>query len=574
MAAREAIRSWALSPRLAVALAVALVVAGLALALFTEHQSREQKIREVTVQAEILAGSVTAALAFDDPREAHEHVDALRINREVEAAGVYDLQGRLAAGFAREDERLPERNVVGPPRVEGAHLAVTAPVVQGGTTMGSVYLQTIVEPIGRRIARYGGIGFLLVMAALVVAVLGASNASLTRAHQSLQAEMAEREKVERALLQSQKMEAMGQLTGGVAHDFNNLLMVASSGLDLMDRTTDQKRIATLKQGIRQAIERGASLTQQLLAFSRRSPLAPEVVDLGERLRGMSALLDRSLREDITVHLRPAADLWPVEIDPAQLEVALLNIALNSRDAMPNGGVIVIDAENERDPAGLPAGEYVRLTVRDTGVGMPAELVSRAFEPFFTTKGVGKGTGMGLSQVYGFAKASGGDVSLESAEGVGTTLAIHIPRSMKPAPRSATAEADAAPLRADQARILLVEDDDTVAEMVGQMLDELGYDATRAPTARLALDVLGRDTAFDIVLSDMIMPGDMNGLELAHEIGRRHPDLPVLLTTGYSEAAAAAAGEGRRLLLKPYRIETLAAELAATRTNAPPARQVG
>jgi signal transduction histidine kinase len=190
-------------------------------------------------------------------------------------------------------------------------------------------MQTITEPISRRMARYGAVGSLLVMAALLVAVFGASHASVSRAHQTLQAEVVEREKVEQALRQSQKMEAMGQLTGGVAHDFNNLLMVASSGLDLMERTKDPARIEKLKDGIRQAIERGASLTHQLLTFSRRTPLDPQVVDLGERLKDISALLDRSLRENVTVHLRPAADLWPVELDPAQLEVALLNIALNA-----------------------------------------------------------------------------------------------------------------------------------------------------------------------------------------------------------------------------------------------------
>ena len=566
MAAPSRIRSWTLAPRLVLAFAIALVAAGLALTLYSEQLSREQKIREVSVQADILAGSVSAALAFDDRQAAKEYVDALRVNREIEAAGVYDLRGALTAGFVRDHARLPRDIQLRPPRIDGPHLAVTTPVTQDGTKLGVIYLQTIVEPIGRRLARYGAIGFLLVMAALVVAVLGASNASLARAHQTLQAEAAEREKVEQALRQSQKMEAMGQLTGGVAHDFNNLLMVASSGLDLMERTKDPARIEILKQGIRQSIERGASLTQQLLTFSRRTPLAPEVVDLADRLQAMSALLDRSLREDITVHLHPATDLWPVEIDPAQLEVALLNIALNARDAMPSGGEIIIGAENDHDPPGLPAGEYVCLTVTDTGAGMPAELVARAFEPFFTTKDVGKGTGMGLSQVYGFAKASGGDVSLKSAVGRGTTLSLHIPRTLKAPPQAAEAATDAAADKADQARILLVEDDDVVADMVGQMLSELGYDATRVANAHLALDVLNRDEAFDMVLSDMIMPGEMNGLELAHEIGRRRPNLPILLTTGYSDAAAAAANEGRRLLLKPYRIETLATELAATLTN--------
>jgi signal transduction histidine kinase len=570
MMAQPAIpQPWRLTPRLALGLAIALVLAGLALAVYTERQGREQKVREVAVQADILAGSVAAALAFDDRKTAQEYVDALRVNREVEAAGVYDLQGQLVAGYARNGVKLPD-NIAGRPiRVEGARLAVTAVVAQDATRLGSIYMQTITEPISRRVARYGGIGFLVVMAALVLAVLGVSHASLSRAHQTLQAEVAEREKVEQALQQSQKMEAMGQLTGGVAHDFNNLLMVASSGLDLMERTNDPARLEKLKQGIRQAIERGASLTHQLLTFSRRTPLDPQVIDLGDRLQDVSALLDRSLREDITVHLQPGADLWAVEIDPAQLEVALLNLTLNARDAMPHGGDITIRAENIQDPVGLSAGDYVNLTITDTGVGMSAEVAPRAFEPFFTTKGVGKGTGLGLSQVYGFARASGGDVRLESAEGRGTTISILLPRTPKPLSRPPVAVPQADTRKADHVRVLLVEDDDNVAELVSQMLDDLGYDAARATTARSALEVLKEDAAFDLVFSDMIMPGEMDGLELAHEIGRRRPDLPVLLTTGFSDAAAAAASEGLRLLLKPYRIEALAAELAATLAARPP-----
>ncbi|MFN3521300.1 MAG: ATP-binding protein [Phenylobacterium sp.] len=559
-------KPWILSPLFAIGLAVALVLAGLTLAVFNEQQQRGQKLREVAVQADILAASVSAALAFDDHQAAQEYIAALRVNREIEAAGVYDAQGRLFAGFGLG---------AGPPQsapaqiraVDGDRLVATAPVQVGGAKVGSVYLRAFIEPIGRRAMRYAGIAFLVVMAALLVVVLGVSNASLAEAQRTLRSEAAEREKVEEALRQSQKMEAMGQLTGGVAHDFNNLLMVASSGVELMERTDDPKRQAMLRQGIRQAIERGASLTQQLLAFARRTPLDPQVVDLGERMGDTIALLDRSLRENVTVRLEKGPDLWPVEIDSAQFEVALLNIALNARDAMPGGGRIVIQVRNARDPAGLAPGDYVRLSVTDTGVGMPAELIPRAFEPFFTTKDVGMGTGLGLAQVYGFAKASGGDVRLESVPGEGATVSLFLPRTTKPLPPPPQAAAPI-PERVEPARVLLVEDDDSVAEVVAQMLEELGYDARRAPNARTALNVLDEDAGFDLVLSDMIMPGDMNGLDLAHEISRRRPDLPVILTTGFSDAADAAAREGLRLLRKPYRMDALAAELAATLSAAP------
>jgi len=255
------------------------------------------------------------------------------------------------------------------------------------------------------------------MASLLIAALGASHASLTEAHRKLQEQIEEREKAEEALRQAQKMEAMGQLTGGVAHDFNNLLMVASSGLDLMDRTSDPIRRDRLKQGIRQAIDRGADLTQQLLAFSRKSPQKTEVVNLPDLIAGMRDVLDRSLREDIKVSIEAQDGLWPVEIDPAQFEVAVLNVAINARDAMPNGGVIAVRLENAPGDESQP-GDMVRVTVTDSGHGMAPELLNRAFEPFFTTKGVGQGTGLGLSQVYGFARASGGDVKIESELGRG------------------------------------------------------------------------------------------------------------------------------------------------------------
>ena len=394
---------------------------------------------------------------------------------------------------------------------------------------------------------------------LLVAVLGSSHARLREAHRKLQDEIDEREKAEAALRQAQKMEAMGQLTGGVAHDFNNLLMVASSGLDLMDRTTDLARRERLKQGIRQAIDRGASLTQQLLAFARRAPVHPEVLDLGSSLRGMQNLLDRSLREDIAIEVKPAPDLWPVEVDPSQLEVAILNCAINARDAMPAGGRIVIRAEN------LPAGpgqarDMVKVCIIDTGVGMAPDMVSRVFEPFFTTKGVGQGTGLGLSQVYGFARSSGGDVSFESAEGEGSTVCIRLPRSDKAPPVPVAPTIAVAGDNTRRCKVLLVEDDDNVAGLVEEMLEELGYDAVRAPNAVRALDTLETQPAFDLVFSDMVMPGEMDGLALAEEIADRRPDLPIVLTTGYSNAAASAAAKGIRLLVKPYRIEALASEL--------------
>jgi signal transduction histidine kinase/ActR/RegA family two-component response regulator len=553
-------RRLTLTPLIAVLLAAGLLIVSLALALYNEHAGRLQYARSAQVQAEILAASVAAPLAFDDDMATREYVNALRANPAVEAVAAFDEQGRAAAEFQRHASGSPTLALVGAPYWEGGRLVVTSPVMQGSTHLGSVYLRFATETPRRRATRYLGIGVVVVMASLMVAVLGASQANMREANARLEAEIRERERAEEALRQAQKMEAMGQLTGGVAHDFNNLLMVASSGLELLDRTSDPTRRERLKQGIRQAIDRGASLTQQLLAFARKTPLKTEVVDLGAQLMSMNNVLERSLREDITVEIEVGPDLWAVEIDPAQFEVAILNIALNARDAMPQGGAIRIRLENQ--PAPDHQRDAVRVTVTDTGQGIPPDRLSRVFEPFFTTKNVGEGTGLGLSQVYGFARASGGEVSIESEVGRGTSVILLIPRSHRSAPPAQAAPTPSFDSDNRSLRVLLVEDDDRVAELVGEMLGELGYDVIRAANAAIAMDVLQRDDSIDLVFSDMVMPGEMDGLELARQIGRRKPDLPVVLTTGYSASASAAAREGLRLLVKPYRIDALAAELAA------------
>jgi signal transduction histidine kinase/ActR/RegA family two-component response regulator len=553
-------RRLTVTPLVAVFVAAGLLIVSLGLALYNEHMGRLQYARAVGVQAEILAASVAAPLAFDDGQATREYVNALRANPAVEAVAAYDQQGQVAAEFHRDALAAPRSAEIGAPRWEGGKLVVTHPVMQGSTHLGAVYLRYATETPQRRAMRYLGIGVVVVMASLMVAVLGASQANMREANARLEAEIRERERAEEALRQAQKMEAMGQLTGGVAHDFNNLLMVASSGLDLLDRTSDPARRERLKQGIRQAIDRGASLTQQLLAFARKTPLKTEIVDLGAQLKSMSDVLERSLREDITVSIEAAPDLWPVEIDPAQFEVAILNMALNARDAMPQGGSIHVRAENQSDPD--QARDSVRLTVTDTGQGIPPERLSRVFEPFFTTKGVGAGTGLGLSQVYGFARASGGEVSIQREVGRGTSVVLLIPRSHRPAAPVQATQAPSIDSESRHCRVLLVEDDDRVAELVADMLGELGYDVVRTANAAMAMDVLQRGESVDLVFSDMVMPGEMDGLELARDISRRKPELPVVLTTGYSASASAAAQEGLRLLVKPYRIEALAAELAA------------
>ena len=552
-------RWFTLTPRTAILIAAGLLCAALLLAVQNDRIVLAEKMRQASVQAQILAASVAAPLAFDDRTATQEYLNALRTNPDVKSAGAYDVGGRLVSGFSSPGSTLPSLSRVGEPKAVGGDLIVSQQVKQGDTKLGSVYLRTSLESWARRAMRYVGIALIILMASLLIAVLGSSYASLRDAHEKLQAEIEIREQAEEALRQAQKMEAMGQLTGGVAHDFNNLLMVASSGLDLMERTNDPAKIERLKSGIRQAVERGAKLTQQLLTFARKSPMHPEVVDVGERIRGMENLLDRSLGENIQIENRIGPELWPIEIDPSQFEVALLNIVLNARDAMPKGGSITIAAENM--PSNETTPDRVQISVSDTGVGIDPEMQAKIFEPFFTTKGVGQGTGLGLSQVYGFARSSGGDVQVESELGRGTTISLLIPRSHK---LLVVREEDlkARVASRGQQRVLLVEDDDHVAEMITEMLEALGYQSERAPTADDAIIKLERGQRYDILLSDMVMPGQRSGLDLVREISRRWPKLPALLMTGYSAAAASATKENLRLLLKPFALEDLSAQLEA------------
>jgi PAS domain S-box-containing protein len=373
-----------------------------------------------------------------------------------------------------------------------------------------------------------------------------------------QARLAE---AEAHLRQAQKIDALGQLTGGVAHDFNNLLMVISGGLSLIERGTDASRRERIIAGMRQAAERGASLSRQLLAFARRQPLKPEPLDLSRQIDGMRDLLDRTLRGDVQVKTELADALWPIKVDRAELELVMLNLCVNARDAMPSGGVITVRARNApmvRD--GDLVGDFVALTIEDTGTGMSAEVLTHIFEPFFTTKGIGEGSGLGLPQVYGFAQQSGGAVRVASTVGSGTTVTLFLPRTDE---SPAHLKSGATDITGGAARptvvgsVLLVEDDDEVATLVTEMLQELGYRVTRAASAESALGALANERHVDLVLSDIMMPGSMNGLGLARELKLRRPGLPVLLTSGYAGAVIdGAQDENIGVLRKPYDIGEL------------------
>jgi signal transduction histidine kinase/ActR/RegA family two-component response regulator len=393
-----------------------------------------------------------------------------------------------------------------------------------------------------------------------------------------------REEAEQALRQAQKLEAVGQLTGGIAHDFNNILMVISGGLDMLERAIDPARREKLMGGMRQAASRGQSLTRQLLAFARKMTLVPEPVDLRSLIDGMRILVDGALRDDIVVDIDLEDGLWPLLADPTQLELALLNLAVNARDAMPEGGLLRIEAGNirlEGGDGGSRPGDYVRIVVSDTGQGMPAEVVEKVFEPFFTTKPVGKGTGLGLSQVYGFVTQSGGDAAIESQVGKGTSVILRLPRAEGMRTTETRAETASPEIVPSGGRaILLVEDNDQVASITRDMLESLGCKVDRAASGREALAKLQDGASFDIVFSDIVMPEGMSGIDLADVLRRRHPGLPVLLTTGYSDSIPDPQRDSVHFISKPYRLQDLERALRevagaqAAADGAPELTQIG
>jgi PAS domain S-box-containing protein len=387
-----------------------------------------------------------------------------------------------------------------------------------------------------------------------------------RGRYSLLIDVTERKAEEEQLLQSQKMQAIGKLTGGVAHDFNNLLAVISGNLDLAAERGGDERIAKLLEPARRAAERGSTLTKSLLAFSRQQPLSPQVADLNTLSRDMTELLRRTLPSNIGIEFVGAAGLWKSEVDPGQLQNALLNLVVNARDAMPDGGRLTIETQNARidtDYAAahddLAPGQYVMLAVSDTGMGMPAEVIARAFEPFYTTKGVGEGTGLGLSMVYGFAKQSGGHVAIYSEVGNGTTVKVYLPRWKGQAvPETVRAAAVIPP--ANSETVLVVEDDPDMRLIAVTMLRSLGYKVLEAPSGTKALKVLGDEPGVALLLSDVVLAGSMNGRRLAEEARNLHPQLKVLFMSGYTEDAIVHHGrldEGVNFIQKPFRKQDLA-----------------
>ena len=387
---------------------------------------------------------------------------------------------------------------------------------------------------------------------------------LASANDRLTAEIAERERAEARLVQAQKMEAIGQLTGGIAHDFNNLLTVVIGSLDLAHRRCDDKQVLRLVGNAIQAAERGASLTAQLLAFSRRQRLSPATIDINKVITGMSDMLSRTIGPDIEIETDLEDQLWGALADPTQLEVMILNLVINARDAMPQGGKVAIRTRNIAEVptsvvADLDAGHYVAISVADNGPGMSPEVLARAFEPFFTTKEYGKGTGLGLAQLYGFAKQSGGVARIESKLGEGTKVTIYLPRSRGAAVTEAIDHQEHRERR--NARILLIDDDADVRDVAAASIEELGYQVVAHGRAEEGLAGLVGDT-FDLVITDIAMPG-MNGVEFARRARGSHPSLPILFSSGYADVERFGDELAREIILKkPFRIADLAARIGA------------
>ena len=400
---------------------------------------------------------------------------------------------------------------------------------------------------------------------------------LSAAYEQLKAEASEREAAEARLRQVQKMEAVGQLTGGIAHDFNNMLAVIVGGLDLAKRklTGSKREVEFHLDNAMEGATRAAALTRRLLAFARAEPLLPVSTGPAELIEGMLDLIDRSIGERITVVTRFAEERWHVRVDVNQLENAILNMAVNARDAMDGQGRLEIAVENVTVGAGeetgeLAPGEYVRISLADTGGGIAPELMERVFEPFFTTKPVGKGTGLGLSQIFGFARQSGGDVTIASEVGEGTIVSLYLPRSAETArggepAQAAPAEAATAQDAATAAGvgILVVEDDPRVSRATVGALEELGYRPLACASAREALEILEREKGIELLITDIMMP-EMTGPELVREAAQRWPWIAILFVTGYAgEAGEAEDLAGYALLRKPFTVAQLAEAVTAT-----------
>jgi len=541
--------------------AVVLVAASIGLAFREECVHQAAALQQAEAQTDVLAGGVSAALAFNDQDAMRQYLGALMRNQEVAAAAIYGPHGHQLAILTRTGaDRAPTTLAAGETQRVDGRIIVARPVSEQGQQLGTVYLQTRPESPSEFIARHTGLVILTMLALLLLSFVTRAADRLGRANTQLNEEIRARTAAEEALRQSQKLEALGQLTGGIAHDFNNLLQAIHGAFELiLGKATDEKVVRRWAQNGLEAADRGASLTRQLLAFSRQQKLEMKPVVAADALSRMGDLLSRTLGPNIQL----AFDLDPhpltVMSDATQLEVAVMNLAVNARDAMPDGGKLTLRTRAVllSNDALLAPGRYLELQVIDTGQGMPLDIMRRAFDPFFTTKAVGKGTGLGLAQVYGLARQAGGDARIVSSPQGGTTVTLLLHEAEAPEVKTpaAAAEIRLAPA-ANGATVLLVDDDEAVRGVVRGGLEERGFKVMDADSGEAALAIADGE-APQIAVIDYAMPG-MDGAQTAERLRKLMPKLPIIFATGYADTAAMerALGGSATVLRKPFDINAL------------------
>ena len=540
--------------------AVVLVVASIGLAFREEYVHQAMVQQQAEAQTDVLAGSVGAALAFDDEAALRQYLNALMRNPQVAAAAIYGPQGRQVAVLTRKTADPMPTNLIGAgtQRIDG-RVVVVRPVAEQGQRLGTVYLQTAPEGFSEALARHTALVILTLLALLLLSFVTRAAARLARANARLSEEIEARTAAEEALRQSQKLEALGQLTGGIAHDFNNLLQAIHGAFELiLGKAGDEKTVRRWAQNGLEAADRGASLTRQLLAFSRQQKLEMKPLIVAETLERMGDLLTRAIGPAVQLVFDLDRDRAPVMADVTQVELAVMNLAVNARDAMSGGGRLTIRTRviALSGDAVLPPGRYVELQVIDTGEGMPLHIVHRAFDPFFTTKALGKGTGLGLAQVYGVARQAGGDARIASAPGGGTTVTLLFRvAGAAPAPETADPEVNPGP-PPGSATVLLVDDDDAVRRVVRAGLEMRGFKVLDANSGEAALQ-LADTQAPQIAVIDYAMP-DMDGAKTAERLRQMLPNLPIILASGHADTAAVerVLGGAATVMRKPFDINAL------------------
>jgi signal transduction histidine kinase/CheY-like chemotaxis protein len=553
--------------------AVVLVLASIGLAIREEALHRAMTLQQAEAQTDVLAGSVGAALSFNDADAMRQYLGALMRNPQVAATAIYGVDGRRLTLLARPGADAPVSLDASETLSSGGRVVVARPVAEQGTALGYVYIETTPEGLSDFIARHTGLVILTLLALLLLSFITGSASRLAIANARLSEEIDARAAAEEALRQSQKLEALGQLTGGIAHDFNNLLQAMHGAFELiLGRAGEEKTVRRWAKNGLEAADRGASLTRQLLTFSRQQKLELKPLVVADTVERMHDMLARTLGPRVELALDLDTDRVAVMSDATQLELAVMNMAVNARDAMPEGGRLTVRTRKvELDgDAVLPAGRYLQLQVIDTGEGMPLHVMRRAFDPFFTTKAVGKGTGLGLAQVYGVARQAGGDARIASAPG-GTTVTLLFHEAAEAAPDTPAAAPKRAKAAGPQsARVLLVDDDEAVRQVVRGGLELRGFKVLDADSGEAALALAGEHP--EIAVIDYAMPG-MDGAQTAEQLRRLMPQLPIILASGHPDTASIrrALGGEATVLRKPFDIallsETMTKMLAAGSTPA-------